>query len=75
MLDIFHELCSGMVGCFASLILFNVIFNAVSGLLVDHQDMHLSSLMIGGMHLTRFMPWMVSMFCSLLGGGVCICSC
>lgn len=32
-------------------------FNAVFGLLVDHQDMHLSSLMIGGMHLMLFMPW------------------
>lgn len=37
------------------------VFSAVSGLLVDHQDMHFLSLMIGGMHLMQFMPWMEKM--------------
>lgn len=37
------------------------VFSAVSGLLADHQDMHFLSLMIEGMHLMQFMPWMEKM--------------
>ena len=71
-LVMFLNLCF-LHGCLRLLLFFSYLmfefdrcvqFNAVSGLLVDHQDMHLSSLMIGGMHLMQFMPWMVS-----------ICSC
>ena len=38
-----------------------MVFLGVSGLLEDHRDMHLLSLMIGGMHLMQFRPWMEKM--------------
>lgn len=61
--DHFHHLCSMYGLLVTSLILMfgTLVINIVSGLLEDHRDMHLLSLMIGGMHLMQFRPWMVSM--------------
>lgn len=38
-----------------------MVFFGVSGLLEDHQDMHLLSLMMTEMQWMQFVPWMVKM--------------